>query len=652
MGSKAIVESPSTSGPLQSFESIEVPTSPPKPDPEHRIWLRPEDTVVFTEPPCRVVISVRRTDERQSPNEGLSTDVQVKSSAAAGQPTSETVVGDGVAGDSETEDDEVDGDGEHETSGFGSHRTPGTVVDVPASAFQDGEGTNAVQDTPVRPGSNADNGVFSTAPVRQQSQHEAHKKAGSNRATPALASPSAGIADSKGLKANQQISKNNIATENDSQDLFKGMEKKKRTTYGRISRGSRPGTPASKFQEVVETPQQGSGQGKSKGLIDKCSQKQPPSGADMPASGTDKEVNGSELPTTGSVSPLNSEDERSTKRKRAVTEENDDVETESHKATKEPAPASKKPRGRPRKSDQAQSGAVNDALDIANKPRGRPRKSDATVDEKEEAAPQRSSGKLMRPGRQRGGKLKQSADDETMDAAMPARTTPQLSASPESSFESKPPTKILLSKSAHAEDKKSLRWLKTHGVTIEEEVPGKRVNFICVVGIGELHTTPNLLKSLALGKRVVTDQWITDSMNADRILLVEPYIHDDLADTINNDRRKLFVGKTVFFTSPLKASYGKAFTSVEVLATECGATRVDSGSATKGGEKSGAGDIIFLGMEDGDAIAQELMTDYKLPVYNKDLLIQSIIRGELLLDDEGFKLQVGKTKTPAKRGRR
>ena len=228
----------------------------------------------------------------------------------------------------------------------------------------------------------------------------------------------------------------------------------------------------------------------------------------------------------------------------------------------------------------------------------------------------------------------------------------KTSASRESSFESKPPAKILLSTSKHAEDAKSTKWLKKNSVTIEDDVPGRRVNFICVVGNGELHTTVKLLRSLALGKKVVTDQWITDSMNADRILLVEPYVHDDLAETINNDRRKLFVGKTVFFIMNLKASHGKAFASVEALATECGATRVESGSATKGGDKSGADDIIFLGKEDGDAVAQELMTDYKVTVYNKVLLMQSIIRGQLLLDEEGFKLELSKVKTPARRARK
>ena len=199
----------------------------------------------------------------------------------------------------------------------------------------------------------------------------------------------------------------------------------------------------------------------------------------------------------------------------------------------------------------------------------------------------------------------------------------------------KPPIKVLLSNSKFAEDKTAKSWLSKQGATIVDVVPGKRTNFICVVGSGELATTAKVLRSLALGKRVVTDLWIEDSIKDGRLLDLDAYIHDDLAETADIDRGKLFEGRTLFITETQMKAYGGNVGSIKELATAAGAWKVESGSAKKASNMPPES-TIFLGGDANDIDARKLTQEGRT-VYQKALLTQSVVRGELLVDEKELK---------------
>lgn len=211
------------------------------------------------------------------------------------------------------------------------------------------------------------------------------------------------------------------------------------------------------------------------------------------------------------------------------------------------------------------------------------------------------------------------------------------------------PNKILLSKSKFADDSKAKGWLKKHGVTVTEDVPGKRTNFICVIGVGVLTATAKVVRSLALGKRIVTDQWLEESMSQDQLLGPNEYIHDDLVDTADVNRSKLFAGKTVYFTPALKNHYGSEFAEVERLLGEAGASKVESGPVKKASGMP-ASSTIFLGLEGLDQDAEKLVKEDKKEVFIRGFVPQSIIRGKLLDDYEAYRWKF--TTAAAKKGKK
>jgi hypothetical protein len=233
---------------------------------------------------------------------------------------------------------------------------------------------------------------------------------------------------------------------------------------------------------------------------------------------------------------------------------------------------------------------------------------------------------------------------------------PRSSATPQSPgtpMTGKPPNKILLSNSKFAKDTKAKSWLTRHGAAISDDIPGKRANFICVAGNGDLATTAKVLCSLALGKKVVADQWIEDSMKADQLLDLEGYTHEDLAKTADIDRGELFKGKTLFITDAQMKAYGDGVDNIKLLATAAGAWKVESGSVKKGSSMPAA-DTIFLGGDGNDPDALKLTQEGRI-VYQKALLTQSVIRGELLIDEDEFEwhsTQLQPTPKSGKRGKK
>lgn len=217
--------------------------------------------------------------------------------------------------------------------------------------------------------------------------------------------------------------------------------------------------------------------------------------------------------------------------------------------------------------------------------------------------------------------------------------TPALRSSATPKATGKVPNKVLLSSSKLSVSEKS--WLKRQ-TTVVEEVPGRRSNFVCVVRQTKLPATLKVLRSLIANKPVVSDQWVSDSKDGAELLDPTDYLHKDLreSDIKPNDRRRIWEGKTLFFTTTAAKSYGEDWEDVKVTGLEAGASSVVHGSAIRAGEllHDKANTILFGTDVAKDREAQALIAEYGRSVYDKHMFAQAIIRADVDLDSDDFKL--------------
>jgi hypothetical protein len=593
---KVHVQSPPSNDLPSGFDPTAViPSSKTPPKTKRHIYLRHGDTVNFEDCSCKLRVSVAEvsrsanTSFADGDKVASSTDIQVKSSARQSVATGR---GAATLEDEETEDED-DLDGPINTPVGADNSTPATSRPTDNAA---------VKDTPSRPDSNESNRIFSTAQDRLRSPENNN---GADGSTPAAR---AGAARGKKVKVNPS---------EDAESQFVFLDTKRQTKYG--------GTPKSKRQAKNEDLES-------------------PSKSDLPSEPNEATV--APRPRRPSNHTKLDEDtamaKSSPNRKRSFSgrEGEDDMALPASTA-----PPTKKVRGRGRPPKEPE--ALKPVPTTSGKKRGRPSKGIRTEDDPDEAAePPSSTGKLKRPGRKSEARIESEEEDGKDEVVAPRRrknTSPDLdpraSATPQSSTphsSGKAPTKVLLSNSTYAEDSKAKTWLKKHGAPVDENIPGKRANFVCVVAVGELLATPKVLRSLALGKRVVTDQWVKLSMEHGELLDLDDYVHDDLAHTMSVDRSKLLHGKALFITSALEKVYGDSFAHLKELAAAVGAHRVEVGAANKTHGMSDAATII-LGRDGDDPDAKKLTEEDGRAVYQKNLLTQSILRGELLLDHDEFK---------------
>ena len=248
----------------------------------------------------------------------------------------------------------------------------------------------------------------------------------------------------------------------------------------------------------------------------------------------------------------------------------------------------------------------------------------------------------------KGGSMSRPAGTPSVQVRIPRETA---SGSPDSSstaMSGRPP-KVLFSHSDINKDKAIVAWLKKHGALEIDEVPGKRVHFVCVVPSGHLATTAKVLRTLALGKLVVTDDWVTDSKEEGQLLEPDDYVHEALQDTIRSDRSTLFKGYRLYFTKQLAASYGSGWQSIRTLCEEAGADHVESGNAASGHSWAALGKTLFFGATPDDLDLKILSQEKGHVIYNRNMLTQSVLDGELKLDNDDFIIKP--SNTPLKLGR-
>ncbi|KAH9821456.1 FHA domain binding [Teratosphaeria destructans] len=205
--------------------------------------------------------------------------------------------------------------------------------------------------------------------------------------------------------------------------------------------------------------------------------------------------------------------------------------------------------------------------------------------------------------------------------------------------------KLLLSSTSLSEKKNTtvLNWLRRQNMKIATEVPGKRSHFFCLVAHDRLPRTAKVLRSLALGKLVVSEQWAFRSFAEKKLLRPEDFVYDALQDR-NAPDEGVFKGKTLFFTKALQQEYGDGWDDVQTLIDEAGPASASTGSSSDASQAAQCEGTILLGSRGDDPDAAKLSHEYGHRVYSKDLLTTAILRGKLDTDSDEFLLTPAKPK--------
>lgn len=165
------------------------------------------------------------------------------------------------------------------------------------------------------------------------------------------------------------------------------------------------------------------------------------------------------------------------------------------------------------------------------------------------------------------------------------------------------------------------------------------------MGKNGLRKTGKLLLSIALGMRIVTDEWFFASSKAERLLNTDAFIPHDpdrekewgfsMPAIVGKPQRNLLEGKTLYITPALKKDYGKGgFKEIEEIAKTVGVEKVISKPARDVKDAN----YIMLALENGDLDAATLH-EHGRKCFHKDLLSNSILRGHLDLDSDEFKVE-------------
>ncbi|KAI5256802.1 hypothetical protein E4T42_01373 [Aureobasidium subglaciale] len=186
---------------------------------------------------------------------------------------------------------------------------------------------------------------------------------------------------------------------------------------------------------------------------------------------------------------------------------------------------------------------------------------------------------------------------------------------------------IIFSNTKTHERSQLMKFLKAQGASRTEDI--KLANFLCV-GHGELLKTPKLLHSLTLGKTIVTDDWVSRSVDAGMLLETSDFLPEELKATSHHDRTAIFTDEIIYVTPIQRLAYKKGWDDVMAIVRQAGGTNPLTGPLSKLDTST---ITIYIGADKDDDVAAELQ-DQDVKVYKKDILGASIVQGELVLDEE------------------
>ena len=200
---------------------------------------------------------------------------------------------------------------------------------------------------------------------------------------------------------------------------------------------------------------------------------------------------------------------------------------------------------------------------------------------------------------------------------------------------------VFASSSSAGDSKPFLKFLSSKGVKKVKSVHDCTI--LCVGN--ELKKTSKLILAVLLGKDIVTDSWVTDSVKGDSLLGVVPYmarhpekeadwgISLDEAIWRGKNGLKVLQDQNVLFTPSAKKELGKTgFDELMEIARCAGAKSVSAALPKKNsGEKART---IVVGTQDKAEMAE--LRRLGCRVYVKDIISLSILRGKLDLDSDEF----------------
>ena len=200
---------------------------------------------------------------------------------------------------------------------------------------------------------------------------------------------------------------------------------------------------------------------------------------------------------------------------------------------------------------------------------------------------------------------------------------------------------VFASSSSAGDSKPFLKFLSSKGV---KKVQSMHDCTVLCVG-KELKKTSKLILAVLLGKDIITDSWVTDSIKGNDLLSVEDYSARDLKkeaewgfsldEAIDRGKRgfKVLQDQTIVFTPSVKKELGRnGFDELKEIVKGAGARGVSSALPKKTPEETSS--TLVVATHDSTEVAELQALGWR--VYAKDIISLSILRGKLDLGSDEF----------------
>ncbi len=217
--------------------------------------------------------------------------------------------------------------------------------------------------------------------------------------------------------------------------------------------------------------------------------------------------------------------------------------------------------------------------------------------------------------------------------------------------------RILFSSSTAVSDSRAfMKFLSQQGI---EKVQSVSQCTVLCVGKGELKKTSKLIMAIMLGKKVITDDWVTESARCNELQSIEKYLAQDseredewgfnIRDAVGRGRQglKILQDWAIIFTASAKKEVGKSgFSDLKEIATYAGAKSILATLPKKPPEELPF-TLVIGTVEDVDSPALG-----KWKCYTRDIISLSVLRGSLEIDSEEFLVQKPKQEKGSKKRKR
>lgn len=209
-----------------------------------------------------------------------------------------------------------------------------------------------------------------------------------------------------------------------------------------------------------------------------------------------------------------------------------------------------------------------------------------------------------------------------------------------------PETRILFASSTTTDGSKAfMKFLANHGIHKANSV--QDCTILCVGHDKELKRTSNLILAVLAGKKIVTENWVSESVKAKQILDFEGYLATDpvreaewgtsLSDAIARGEQgvKPFLDWSFCFTPAVKAQLGKGFADLKAPCVAAGAKSIQNTIPRKGPQEL-CTTVVIATNNDKDL---ENLRGNGWRVYAKEMITLSILRGSLELESDEFLIE-------------